>query len=72
MVTLDERKRFCENVKRKRAARDMSLQDVADKIEISRQAVHDWESGTYLPNVILAVQLAEVLGTSCENLVKGE
>ena len=52
-----------------RAAKGLSLQDLADRLEVSRQAVWYWESGQRLPRAELFQKLAHILGTSEQELL---
>ena len=47
-----------------RAAKGLSLQDLADRLDVSRQAVWYWESGQRLPRAELFQKLAQMLDTS--------
>lgn len=57
--------RLCEL----RAAKRLSLQDLADRLGVSRQAVWYWESGQRLPRAELFQKLAQTLGTSEHELL---
>ena len=52
-----------------RAAKGLSLQDLADRLEVSRQAVWYWESGQRLPRAEIFQKLAQTLGTSERQLL---
>lgn len=43
-----------------RKSKRLSLEDVADAIHVSRQAVSKWESGETTPDLINAIALAKV------------
>jgi len=46
----------------------VSAADLADRVDLSRQAVHAIESGAYAPNTAVALKLARELGVSVEDL----
>src|SRR5665213_216099 len=51
-----------------RIARGLGAAEIARRVGVSRQTIHAIESGSYVPNTIVALQLARVLEVSVENL----
>ena len=51
-----------------RAERDWSQQDLAERLEVSRQSVNAIETGRYDPSLPLAFQIAEVFGLAIEEI----
>ena len=49
-----------------------SQEEIAEKINISRQAYAKWESGATVPNIEKCSLLAQTYGISIESLVKSE
>jgi putative transcriptional regulator len=49
-------------------AGDLSQQQLADRVKVSRQTIVAIEGGDYNPSVKLALQLAKVLGVTVEHL----
>ena len=49
-----------------RAMRNWSQQDLADKLEVSRQSVNAIETGRYDPSLPLAFRIADLFGLSIE------
>ncbi len=49
-----------------------SQEEIAEKINISRQAYAKWESGATLPDIEKCMRLAEIYGVSLDSLVKTE
>ena len=49
-----------------------SQEEIAEKIDISRQAYAKWESGATTPDIEKAAKLAEVYGTTVDGLLKSE
>ena len=55
-------------VKDFRLKKGWTQQELADRIDVRRQAIYDIESGRYLPNTAIALQLARVFGCRVEDL----
>ena len=55
-------------VKEFRQQAGLSQAQLAEKIGIKRQAIYDIESGRYLPNTSIALQLAKQFGCRVEDL----
>jgi putative transcriptional regulator len=51
-----------------RAERDWSQQDLADRLEVSRQSVNAIETGKYDPSLPLAFRIADLFGLSIEDI----
>ena len=51
-----------------RAIRDWSQQDLADKLEVSRQSVNAIETGRYDPSLPLAFRIAELFDLPIEEV----
>ena len=51
-----------------RAERDWSQQDLADRLEVSRQSVNAFETGKYDPSLPLAFRIAEVFALPIEQI----
>ncbi len=49
-----------------------SQEQIAEKIGISRQAYAKWESGATIPDIEKCAALAEVYGTTIDNLIRTE
>lgn len=56
------------NLKVLRAMRDWSQQDLADRLDVSRQSVNAIETGKYDPSLPLAFKIAELFDTSIESI----
>ncbi len=55
-------------VRSHRLAKELTQQQLADQIGVTRQTILFIEKGKYTPSVALALQLAESLETSVETL----
>ena len=52
-----------------REANKMTLEEVANKIDVSRQAVAKWESGATTPDIANCIALAKLYQVSLDDLV---
>ncbi len=62
-----ERDIIC-HVKTFRTERGWSQEELAEMVDIRRQAIYDIESGRYLPNTAIALRMARVFGCRVEDL----
>lgn len=51
-----------------RAEREWSQQDLADRLEVSRQSVNAIETGKYDPSLPLAFKIADIFGLTIEEI----
>ena len=65
-MTLGER--ICQY----RVRRRLSQQEVAEKLEVSRQSVSKWETDGAVPELDKLVKLCELFGVGLDELVRGE
>ena len=56
------------NVKPYRMKKGWSQQELAEAVDVRRQAIYDIESGRYLPNTAIALRLARVFSCRVEDL----
>ena len=61
-----------ENLRILRNLNGYSQEQIAEKIEISRQAYAKWENGQTTPDLEKAARLAEVYGVTVDSLLKTE
>lgn len=54
-----------------RRANGMTQQEVADRLNVSNKAVSRWERDACAPDISLIPALAEMMGVSCDELLKG-
>lgn len=62
---------FPDNLRNARVKAGYTQEELADKIGTSKVQVSRYESGMRLPNILIAVHIADILGVTCEELVKG-
>lgn len=55
-------------LKSARAALDLSQQQLADKVGVSRQTINAIEKGDYNPTIKLCISICRVLGKSLDDL----
>ncbi|MDB5209502.1 MAG: transcriptional regulator [Sediminibacterium sp.] len=59
-------------IKIQRAIHNLTQDDLAKKISVSRQTINTMESGKYIPSTALALKMASVFGVSMEELFQLE
>ena len=55
-----------------RKANGLTQQEVADRLNVSNKAVSRWERDECAPDISVLPALAELLGVTCDELLKGE
>lgn len=60
------------NLKVERAKLNLTQEDLAQKIEVSRQTINAIESSKYVPSTVLALKLARVFKTTVNELFELE
>ena len=55
-------------LKSARAALDLSQQELADKVSVSRQTINAIEKGDYNPTIKLCLAICKVLGKTLDEL----
>ena len=61
-----------ELIRTARKKKGLSQNELADMINISREAISKWENGHHWPDLSVIDELADVLGISREELLNGE
>ena len=56
-------------IRLKREERDLTQQELADLLHVTRQTVSRWESGSRCPDLILSKKIADTFGISLDDLV---
>lgn len=57
------------NIKFLRKRAGLSQEELAEKIDVSRQSVAKWENGESLPDIVKCRDLAMLFGTTIDNLI---
>ncbi len=57
-----------------RAEKNLTQEELAKKIGVSRQTINSIEKGKYVPSVLIALKMAEVFGVNVEEIfsIEGE
>lgn len=63
---------FNENLQNLRKIKNMSQEQLAEKLEVSRQAVSKWESGNGYPETEKLITICEIFDCSMDDLLKGK
>ena len=63
---------FKDNLVQMRKALQMTQEDIADKLGVTRQSVAKWESGETVPDLDKCKLLADTLGVSLDDLANYE
>ena len=61
-----------KNIVYLRKQKQMTQETLAEKLNVSRQAVSKWESGLTEPDIQTLIQLSEIFEVSLDELIKGE
>lgn len=64
--------KVARNIKEARIARDMTQMNLADAMEVSYQAVSNWERGNSMPDIAKLGQLCEILQIRLDQLLGTE
>ena len=51
-----------------RAEKDLTQEDLAKLVGVSRQSINPIESGRYVPSTVLALKMAQAFGKSVEEI----
>ena len=61
-----------EKIAALRKQNNWSQEELAEKLQISRQSVSKWESGASIPDLDRIVKLSALFGVSTDYLIKDE
>ncbi|HCT1264222.1 TPA: helix-turn-helix domain-containing protein [Staphylococcus aureus] len=64
--------KFHEKLKQERKKLNLSQEDLANKINISRQSISKWELEKGYPNIETLIELSELFGITVDELLKGD
>ncbi|MBR5954985.1 MAG: helix-turn-helix transcriptional regulator [Bacteroidales bacterium] len=60
------------SVKIERAVKDITQQDLATAVGVSRQTINPIEAGRYVPSAVLAMKIARYFGKPTESIFELE
>lgn len=55
-----------------RVSASMTQEYVAEKIQVSRQTISNWENGKFYPDIISVMKLSDLYHISLDDLLKGD
>ena len=61
-----------KNIKKLRNEKNLTQEDIAKKLFVTRQTVSSWESGRTQPDIETLVKLSEIFSVSTEELIYGK
>uniref|UniRef100_UPI0040564BEC helix-turn-helix domain-containing protein n=1 Tax=Acetatifactor sp. TaxID=1872090 RepID=UPI0040564BEC len=61
-----------ERIKRYRHMQGLSQEELAEKLNVSRQAITKWENNNGVPDIDNLIALSKIMGISLDELVRGE
>lgn len=61
---------FTENLRALREKDGITQEQLAERMEVSRQTISKWESGASMPEMEKLVQLTEMFGCTMDGLLK--
>lgn len=62
---------LASRIAEKRKALGMTQIEFAEKMHVTRQTVSRWENGTVMPDIDKIGEIADILGVSCDYLLRG-
>ncbi|MEB2781163.1 helix-turn-helix transcriptional regulator [Algoriphagus sp. C2-6-M1] len=60
------------SIKVERARHNMTQQDLAEKVSVSRQTINSIEAGKYVPSTVLALKISKVFSVRLEDIFELE
>jgi len=63
---------FSYNLQKIRKEKGLSQEQLAEKLDVSRQSVSKWESGAAYPELEKIMLISDIFGCSMDSLIKGE
>ena len=64
--------KFCDKLQKIRKENNVTQEQLADKLDVSRQAVSKWESGTAYPDTEKLIQISKIFKVSLDELINDE
>lgn len=56
------------NIRVERAIKNITQEELANKVAVSRQTINAMEAGKYVPSTVLALKVAKVFGKRVEEI----
>ena len=64
--------KFGDNLRKIRKSKKMSQEQLAEKMNVTRQSVSKWENGESLPDIVSIMSLSDLYQISIDELLKGD
>ena len=64
--------KISRNIKKLRTAKNITQDDLARQLFVTRQTISGWENGRTQPDIDTLCRLSEIFGVSVEDLIYGE
>ena len=61
-----------KKLKEARLNRDLTQEVIAEKLNVSRQTISNWENETSYPDIISVIELSNLYSISLDDLLKGD
>lgn len=63
---------FSDQIKQLRQKNNLSQSQFAEKINVTRQAVSNWENNRNLPDLVMLIEISQVFHISLDQLILGD
>ena len=63
---------FHEKLQELRKSRNLTQEELAEELYVSRTAISKWESGKSLPDIVSIIRMSELYDLSLDELLKGD
>jgi len=63
---------FGAQIKKLRTSRKLTQEQIAQKLNVSRQTISSWENNRNLPDLEMVVLIAQIFNISLDNLILGD
>lgn len=64
-------KTFGQILREMRKANGLTQAQLAGKLNVRKNTVNNWERGLSIPNIYMAADIAQILGCTIDELIKG-
>ena len=71
MTNCEMRKNLGNNIRRERIRHNLTIEALAEALDVSTQAIHKWQKGDSYPEPPKMLKLSKLFGTSIEQLLTG-
>lgn len=64
--------KIAEQIKEARLKNNLTQEQAAESLLVSRQTISNWENGRSLPDIVSILRMSELYGLSVDELLKGD